>query len=205
MIANRFRSVWMVAGVAGAALACYLVSQRVAAERAELAKVERQIAATQHDIRALSTEIVTRTRLPQLERWNVAVLGLTAPGAGQFLDSEVRLASLNGGPATALPTDPAIGHGAVQTVAFQPAKPLPAPAAPQPVAAEPAPAPQPLLRQATFVRPSPSALAPAAQPIKTSVVVAKATASAPQAKSLSLLPSDIGSLAARERGATERR
>ncbi len=190
MIASRFRSVWMVAGVAGAALCCYLVSQRVAAERAELVRVERQIGQTRKDIRMLTTEIVTRTRMPQLERWNVAVLGLTAPGAGQFLDSEVRLASLDA--PVPLPLDPAIvaTQGAVRTVAF-----TPAPAAPAAPRAEPvAPAPQPLLHQATFLRPKPGAIVAEAGVARVSLTVTK-----PAAEPVSLLPDDIGSLAAQER------
>ncbi|MEH3107422.1 MAG: hypothetical protein PGN09_09105 [Sphingomonas fennica] len=203
MIASRFRSVWMVAGVATAALCCYLVSQRVATERAELARVERQIGQTRKDIRMLTTEIVTRTRMPQLERWNVAVLGLTAPGAGQFLDSEVRLASLDA-PAP-LPLDPAIvaSQGAVRTVAFTPAA-APHAAAPDRVADAPAAPPQPLLRQATYLRPKPGAIVegPAIAPLAVKVVLP----AAPRV-SASLLPEDIGSLADLERdsGSSARR
>lgn len=202
MIASRFRSVWMVAGVATAALCCYLVSQRVATERAQLARVERQIGQTRKDIRMLTTEIVTRTRMPQLERWNVAVLGLTAPGAGQFLDSEVRLASLDA-PAP-LPLDPAIvaSQGAVRTVAFTPAA-EPRPAEP-PRHADPVPEPQPLLRQATYLRPKPGAIVtgPAIAPVAVKVVLPAAARGA-----TSLLPEDIGSLADLERdsGSSARR
>ena len=106
MIATRFRSVGWAAGVAVAALGCYLVSQRVATERATLSKVERHILTAKLDIRHLQAELGTRGRMGQLEVWNGAVLALSAPRAGQFLDSEVRLASLND-PAP-LPLDRAI-------------------------------------------------------------------------------------------------
>ncbi|WCT74023.1 hypothetical protein PQ455_01970 [Sphingomonas naphthae] len=215
MIASRFRSVWMVGLVAGAALGCYLVSQRVATERAALFRLDRQIFAAERDIRTLSTEIAARSRLPQLEKWNVSVLGLTAPGAHQFLDSEIRLAALDGGQAM-VPQQRVMGDpDAVRTVSFTPAPPAPV-VAPQPnivtvsapVAPKAAPAPaapEPMLRQATFVRAKPSALAPSPEPMHASVTkVAMTTVATPAkapARSLSLLPDDIGDLAAIERGA----
>ena len=49
---------------------------------------------TQRDIRLLQTEIGTRGRLAQLERWNVKVLALSAPSADQFLNGSFELARL---------------------------------------------------------------------------------------------------------------
>ncbi|WP_310467854.1 hypothetical protein [Sphingomonas sp.] len=94
MSGNSFRSVFMVASCAGAALSCYLVSLRVASERAALEDVETRIVLAQRDIRLLQTEIGTRGRLAQLERWNVKVLALSAPSADQFLDGGFALARL---------------------------------------------------------------------------------------------------------------
>jgi hypothetical protein len=94
MSARGFRSVFMVASCAGAALGCYLVSLRVASERAALEKVEAQIVMAGRDIRLLQTEIGTRGRLAQLERWNVRVLALSAPTADQFVDGGFALARL---------------------------------------------------------------------------------------------------------------
>lgn len=94
MSARSFRSVFMVASCAGAALGCYLVSLRVASERAALQHVEARIVMAERDIRLLETEIGTRGRLAQLERWNVKVLALSAPSADQFLDGGFALASL---------------------------------------------------------------------------------------------------------------
>jgi len=94
MSARSFRSVFMVASCAGAALGCYLVSLRVASERAALETVETRIVLAQRDIRLLQTEIGTRGRLAQLERWNVKVLALSAPSADQFLDGGFALAKL---------------------------------------------------------------------------------------------------------------
>ncbi|MBA3510892.1 hypothetical protein [Sphingomonas sp.] len=94
MSGRSFRSVFMVASCAGAALGCYLVSLRVASERAALEHVETRIVLAQRDIRLLQTEIGTRGRLAQLERWNVKVLALSAPSADQFLDGGFALARL---------------------------------------------------------------------------------------------------------------
>ena len=94
MSARSFRSVFMVASCAGAALSCYLVSLRVASERAALEDVETEIVLAQRDIRLLQTEIGTRGRLAQLERWNVKVLALSAPSADQFLEGGFALAKM---------------------------------------------------------------------------------------------------------------
>jgi len=94
MSVRSFRSVFMVASCAGAALGCYLVSLRVASERAALENVETQIVLAQRDIRLLQTEIGTRGRLAQLERWNARVIALSAPTADQFLKSGFELARL---------------------------------------------------------------------------------------------------------------
>ena len=94
MSARSFRSVFMVASCAGAALGCYLVSLRVASERAALEQVETRIVLAQRNIRLLQTEIGTRGRLAQLERWNVKVLALSAPSADQFLDGGFALAKM---------------------------------------------------------------------------------------------------------------
>ena len=94
MSARGFRSISMVAGIAAAALGCYMVSLRVASERAALEDVENKIVLAQRDIRVLQTEIGTRGRLAQLESWNVKVLALSAPQANQFVDGGFQLASL---------------------------------------------------------------------------------------------------------------
>jgi len=94
MSGRSFRSVFMVASCAGAALCCYMVSLRVASERAALENVENRIVLAQQDVRMLQTEIGTRGRLAQLERWNVKVLALSAPSADQFLNGSFELARL---------------------------------------------------------------------------------------------------------------
>jgi hypothetical protein len=84
----------MVASCAGAALGCYLVSLRVASERAALENVETKIVLAQRDLRVLQTEIGTRGRLSQLERWNAGAFALSAPAANQFLEGSFELAKL---------------------------------------------------------------------------------------------------------------
>ena len=95
MIAQRFRPVGWVAGIALAATALYLVSLQVASERGRLEQIDRKIAATKREIRQLQTEMGTRASLRQLERWNGEVLALSAPQAGQYLSGEAGLDTLN--------------------------------------------------------------------------------------------------------------
>ena len=94
MSAHGFKSVFMAASVVGAALGCYLVSLNVASERAKLEDVEGKIVLAQRDIRVLQTEIGTRGRLAQLERWNARFIRLSAPSADQFVDGGFQLAAL---------------------------------------------------------------------------------------------------------------
>ncbi|WP_265570011.1 hypothetical protein [Sphingomicrobium nitratireducens] len=91
---RSFRPVIMAALVLVASLSCYLISLRVASERAALEGIEQKIAYVSRDIRTLETEIGTRGRLAQLERWNVRFLRLSAPRADQFVDSGFALAAL---------------------------------------------------------------------------------------------------------------
>ncbi|HEU0310780.1 MAG TPA: hypothetical protein VFR36_06145, partial [Sphingomicrobium sp.] len=94
MSARGFGSILWAGAVAGAALGFYLVSLSVASERAELEEVETKIALAQRDIRLLQTEIGTRGRLAQLERWNVKFIRLSAPTADQFVEGSFQLASM---------------------------------------------------------------------------------------------------------------
>jgi hypothetical protein len=96
MIAQRFRPVAWVFGVAVAATALYTVSLRVAAERAKLDVVDQQIAETRREIRQLQTEMGARASLRQLERWNGETLALTTPGANQYLPNEQLLSRVEG-------------------------------------------------------------------------------------------------------------
>lgn len=147
MIVLRFRAVGLVAAVATAALGCYLVTQRVAGERQALAKVERHILLSQREIRRLGTEIETRGRLSQLERWNSDVLALSAPRSGQYIEGEVQLASFNHPAAPML--DPAVAppESVTRQVSYPAAK---TPAAPVAPAAEEG---VPVLRHANFIKP----------------------------------------------------
>jgi hypothetical protein len=174
MIATRFKSVVWTGGICVAALSFYMVSQTVAAKRAELASVERQIAATGREINSLETEIGTRAGMAQIENWNARVYGLQAPGAGQFVNSStqlvamvqpapqpldpaqvspreaVHLASLEQAPAASAAQDRSMPPPPPRLAEASP------PPAPQPVAAPP----QPMLRQASYVQARPQALAP---------------------------------------------
>ncbi|MEN3972026.1 hypothetical protein WJS89_05030 [Sphingomicrobium sp. XHP0235] len=89
-----FSHILWTLGAGVAVLTCYLVSLEVASSRAELERVERDIALAMREVRTLETEIGTRGRLAQLERWNVNFLQLSAPDADQFVGSAYTLASM---------------------------------------------------------------------------------------------------------------
>ena len=114
MSALNFHSIGMAAGVAAAALGLYMVSLRVAGERATLEQVETRIVLAQRDIRLLQTEVGTRGRLAQLEKWNVKVLALSAPEANQFLQGSFQLATL------VRPRDKIVDPGAPMVLASAP-------------------------------------------------------------------------------------
>jgi hypothetical protein len=138
MIARGFKSVIWVATVGTAALGCYMVSLKVATERADLARVEAQIIAAKQDIRSLQTELGTRGRLSQLEQWNADVLALSAPSSAQFLQSEVTLARFEQAAPTLDERSAEVRMAAAEAPAPAPAQA--APALPVVTAAAPAPA-----------------------------------------------------------------
>ena len=128
MIAQRLRPIGWVAGVAGAALAFYLVSLQVAAERTHLESTERKIALTQRQIRHLETEFSARASLRQLEAYNNEVLALAAPKVDQYLTSEVQLASYVPGEGLPQAQAPRTALASAQTVTAAPARPVLRPA-----------------------------------------------------------------------------
>lgn len=93
---KRLQSIFWVLLVTLGAIAVYLVSLRVASERTELARVERQILSAKREIRYLETEFGARASMRQLERWNSENFRFSTPTAAQYLDGERALASLQG-------------------------------------------------------------------------------------------------------------
>ena len=149
MIARGFRPVVWVFMIGAAVLVCYMLNLRVAAERAELAKLDRRIVATQQNIRALQTEVGTRSRIPQLEQWNEDVLALSAPVTGQYLQRDVSLARFD----TRAPqlSDQAEIRMASADTGDVPAVPATTPAPERAVAAPSAPAARPEVRRASLL------------------------------------------------------
>jgi hypothetical protein len=171
MIARGFKSVMWVAAV------------RVATERADLARVEREIVAAKRDIRSLQTELGTRGRLSQLEQWNADVLALSAPSSAQFVDNAFTLARLEQrGPTV----EDRVADVHMASAAAAPAAPQPAAPVIRTVAPAPAPVQPGLVHRASFAA-APAAAAPSA-PAKAQPKVQAAaarpvpTASRPEAK-----------------------
>jgi hypothetical protein len=168
MIGRGFKSVGWVAAVGAAALGCYMLSLQVATERADLARVERQIISTKQQIRSLQTELGTRGRLTQLEQWNEDVLALAAPASGQFLQDEFTLARLETHDSTVADSAP-VRMAALETGQTSPAAPVAAAKSAPAVAAPGAPTPAirpDLVHRASFTPPPPRAGAASAAPEK---------------------------------------
>ena len=185
MSGRGFQSVFMVGAVASAALGCYLVSLRVASERASLEGVETKIVLAQRDIRLLETEIGTRGRLAQLERWNTSAIQLSAPTADQFVETGFQLATM-----TKPEAKPAVDVPVVLASAPAPQSPSPTSRATgdldDGVRAQAAPAPSrsasDMMHVAAYERPQPKAVALAPETVaSTPVRKLKAAAGVPVA------------------------
>jgi len=179
MIARGFKPVAWVAAIGTAALGCYMLSLQVAAERAELASIERRIVRTQQDIRSLETELGTRGRMQQLEHWNAEVLALSAPVAGQYLENSLTLARFD--------TRDTAGqlHEQVRLASAEAAPATPAAAAQPRVVQARAELPaatasdQPLVRRASLqIAPEAKPAVPARAPLRPALTQARASAPA---------------------------
>ncbi|HEX8622625.1 MAG TPA: hypothetical protein VF718_11710 [Allosphingosinicella sp.] len=194
MIARGFKSVIWVATVGSAALGCYMVSLRVATERNELAKVERQIMEARRDIRSLQTELGTRGRMTQLEQWNAEVLALAAPSSQQFLKDEFTLARLYRGDPTVAERSAEVRLASAETPAARPAEAA-KPQAPAIVraVAEPPAAAAPMIHRASFtpVEPAAKPAAPRSERTAPATPTAKRGNPAPQ-RIASLTPAATG-------------
>jgi hypothetical protein len=76
-------------------LIAYPISLKVSATRAELQKVEQQIAETRKRNRMLEGDIAVLANVRQLDRWNREYLGYVAPTPDQYLSGERALANLD--------------------------------------------------------------------------------------------------------------
>jgi hypothetical protein len=118
------KSTLFVAGALASIMACYTVALRASSERAAVVAARTQIAHDLTEMRLLRAELRTRSRLPELQRWNEQDLALAPPRAEQLMADPVMLASYA----------------------------APAAATPAPVSAivRDAPQPAPVVRQASF-------------------------------------------------------
>src|SRR3546814_9879520 len=70
IVGTRLRSVVMIAVMTSFALAFYMISLKVSAERSAVERLERRIASSMMSIRQLQSELGTRERLPPIEKGN---------------------------------------------------------------------------------------------------------------------------------------
>ena len=114
----RFGS--MLSGVAALAmvLGCYTVSLKVSGERKAVEDLRGKIAGDLRGIRTLQAELRTRSRMPELQRWNDEVLAMAAPVAGQFARDPMQLASFVAQkPEASLPAAPAVRYALAEAPA----------------------------------------------------------------------------------------
>jgi hypothetical protein len=90
---RSFGSAALLAAALVSAIGCYTISLKVSSERAQVDRLRAGIVADNRDIRMLQSELRTRARLPELQRWNDSVLALSPPTAHQFVRDSVLLAS----------------------------------------------------------------------------------------------------------------
>ncbi len=119
---NSLQSSALIAAALASITACYAVSLRAANERTAIVEARTQIARDTSDLRLLRAELRTRSRLPELQRWNEQVLALAAPRAEQLVTDTVQLASYAVPRTTPAPTAP------VATVAVMRDAPVTVPA-----------------------------------------------------------------------------
>lgn len=93
--AYRLRGLgWFACGVV-VVLAFYIVSLHVAAERARVVALDREIKNTRIELRRLDTEFNTRASVVKLARLNAEKLGLAVPASSQYVSDAAGLASID--------------------------------------------------------------------------------------------------------------
>lgn len=93
MTASRLRSMGWLATLAVCAALVLALAFRVNALRSQVHQSDAQIIALKQDMVYLETEFETRASQQQLKQLNDVDFGYAAPVAGQYLDSERRLAA----------------------------------------------------------------------------------------------------------------
>jgi hypothetical protein len=140
-MSRTFGSAALLAAAMVSAIGCYTISLKVSSERAEVDKLRAGIVADTGDIRTLQSELRTRARLPELQRWNDSVLALSPPTAHQFVRDSVMLASY--APSAAIAAKPRLVQGASATLPRVAPAVVAAPVTPQ--ASQPVQPPRPLV------------------------------------------------------------
>ena len=144
MAARKLQGIGLVLLVLIFAMMLYPVSLKVAATRSELARINQDIARARDNIRYLESELAVRASMRQLEQWNADAFGYSAPDAGQYLESERQLASLDRLPRARGANEVAPVLMAMVSPVAVPAAPKESPVASKPAATKPA-APKPVL------------------------------------------------------------
>ena len=116
---NSIQTASLIAAALASVMGCYTVSIRASSERAAVITANQQIASDVAEMRLLRAELRTRSRLPELQRWNEQVLALAPPRAEQLIANPVMLANY------AAPSTSAAAVATVNAVVRDAAAPAP--------------------------------------------------------------------------------
>lgn len=119
---NRSSTSALLVGVLTSIAGCYMISVEAAREHGAVVATVQSIARDGADLRLLRAELRTRSRLPELQRWNEQALALAAPRAEQVVSDPVMLASfvtnLAGSVSTAVVRDASIRAPAARAATY---------------------------------------------------------------------------------------
>ncbi len=90
---NTVQSAALISAALASVVGYYTVSVHASNERMAIVASRAMIARDIGEIHRLRADLRTRSRLPELQRWNEQVLGLAAPRAEQLVTSPVMLAA----------------------------------------------------------------------------------------------------------------
>ncbi len=110
------QSAALITTALAAVVGYYTVSVHASNERMAIAASRATIARDMGEIHRLRADLRTRSRLPELQRWNEQVLGLAAPRAEQLVTSPIMLAAYAAPRGPAAPLQPNVSVAVVRDV-----------------------------------------------------------------------------------------
>lgn len=113
---NTVSSAALIAAALVSIVGYYTVSIHASNERMAIAASRATIVRDISEIHRLRADLRTRSRLPELQRWNEQVLGLAAPRAEQLITSPMMLAAYTAPKTPAVALQPNVSVAVVRNV-----------------------------------------------------------------------------------------